>query len=319
MKQRTAPQFAAIVATAALMLSCVVASSAQEKKKPKLVLQITVDQLRGDLPHRYYSEFGEGGFRYLYENGVVYEAAFHRHANTETIVGHTTLATGADPSTHGMVGNVWLDRETGKLVYNIQDQRYPLLTMGAGVDKESEIDPTQRLATTEGRSPAPILVSTFSDELALSDAGKSKIFGISVKDRGAVSMAGHAGKAFWFSKGTGEFVTSTYYYKDYPLWVKDWNAKRIAFSYAGKSWELLHDRSTYLFGDRDDMPYETSFADYGRVFPHPFGKSDSKYFTTLLTVSPVGDDLTLSFAEALVDGEKLGQSGNTDYLSISFS
>ena len=319
MRKRTSPQGSSLLIAVALIVCTALASSAQEQKKPRLVLQITVDQLRGDLPHRYYSEFGEGGFRYLYERGVVYEAAFHRHANTETIVGHTTLATGADPSTHGMVANVWLDRETGKLVYNIQDPRYPLLTMGAGVDKESEIDPTQRIATTEGRSPAPILVSTFSDELALSNAGKSKIFGVSVKDRGAVSMAGHAGKAFWFSKKTGVFVTSTYYYKDYPLWAKDWNAKRIPFSYSGKSWELLHDRSTYLFGDRDDMPYETNFAGYGRVFPHPFGKSDGKYFTTLLTISPVGDELTLSFAEALVDGEKLGQSGNTDYLSISFS
>lgn len=319
MKKRAALQSASLLATAALILSSALPSSAQEKKKPRLVLQITVDQLRGDLPHRFYSEFGEGGFRYLYERGVVYEDAFHRHANTETIVGHTTLATGADPATHGMVANVWLDRETGKLTYNVQDPRYPLLSKGAGVDKESEIDPTQRLATSEGRSPAPIMVSTFSDELALSNAGKSRIFGVSVKDRGAIPMAGHAGKAFWFSKATGEFVTSTYYYKDYPTWVKDWNAKRIASSYAGKSWELLHDRTTYQFGDRDDMPYETNFPGYGRVFPHPFGKSDSKYFTTLLTVSPVGDDLTLSFAEALIDGEKLGQNGNTDYLSISFS
>jgi Type I phosphodiesterase / nucleotide pyrophosphatase len=306
------------LATVALILCSALPSSAQNKKKPRLVLQITVDQLRGDLPHRYYSEFGEGGFRYLYEKGVVYEAAFHRHANTETIVGHTTLSTGADPSTHGMVGNVWLDRETGKLIYNIQDSRYPLLTKNAGVDSEAEIDPTQRLATSEGRSPAPILVSTFSDELALSNAGKSKIFGISVKDRGAVSMAGHAGKAFWFSKKTGEFVTSTYYYKEYPSWVKAWNAKQIAFSYSGKSWELMHDRSAYLFGNRGDVPYETSFPGYGRVFPHPFGKSDGKYFTTLLTLSPVGDELTLSFAEAVIEGEKLGQNGSTDYLSISF-
>ena len=319
MKKCAALQYSSVLATVALILLSALPSSAQDKKKPRLVLQITVDQLRGDLPHRYYSEFGEGGFRYLYEKGVVYEAAFHRHANTETIVGHTTLSTGADPSIHGMVGNVWLDRETGKLVYNIQDSRYPLLTKNAGVDSEAEIDPTQRLATSEGRSPAPILVSTFSDELALSNAGKSRIFGISVKDRGAVSMAGHAGKAFWFSKKTGEFVTSTYYYKEYPSWVKAWNAKQIAFSYSGKSWELMHDRSAYLFGNRGDVPYETSFPGYGRVFPHPFGKSDSKYFTTLLTLSPVGDELALSFAEAVIEGEKLGQSGTTDYLSISFS
>ncbi len=319
MKKCAALQYSSVLATVALILFSPLPSSAQDKKKPRLVLQITVDQLRGDLPHRYYSEFGEGGFRYLYEKGVVYEAAFHRHANTETIVGHTTLSTGADPSTHGMVGNVWLDRETGKLVYNIEDSRYPLLTKNAGVDSEAEIDPTQRLATSEGRSPAPILVSTFSDELALSNAGKSKIFGISVKDRGAVSMAGHAGKAFWFSKKTGEFVTSTYYYKEYPSWVKAWNARQIAFSYSGKSWELMHDGSAYLFGNRNDPPYETSFPGYGRVFPHPFGKSDNKYFTTLLTLSPVGDELALSFAEAVIEGEKLGQSGNTDYLSISFS
>jgi len=319
MKKCVALQYSSVLVTVALILCSALPSSAEDKKKPRLVLQITVDQLRGDLPHRYYSEFGEGGFRYVYEKGVVYEAAFHRHANTETIVGHTTLATGADPSTHGMVGNVWLDRETGKLIYNIQDSRYPLLTKNAGVDSEVEIDPTQRLATSEGRSPAPILVSTFSDELALSNAGKSKIFGISVKDRGAVSMAGHAGKAFWFSKKTGEFVTSTYYYKEYPSWVKAWNAKQIAFSYSEKSWELMHDRSAYLFGNRGDVPYETSFPGYGRVFPHPFGKSDGKYFTTLLTLSPMGDELTLSFAEAVIEGEKLGQSGNTDYLSISFS
>ncbi len=142
-----------------------------------------------------------------------------------------------------------------------------MLSEGAGVDKQAEIDPTQRLATSEGRSPAPILVSTFSDELALSNAGKSKIFGVSVKDRGAIPMAGHAGKAFWFSKSTGEFVSSTYYYKEYPSWVKDWNAKRVASSYTGKSWDLMHDRSAYRFGDRDDMSYETNFPGVRTCLP----------------------------------------------------
>src|SRR5207249_11632900 len=83
---------------------------------PRLVLQITVDQLRGDLPGRYVKNMGEGGFRYLMDHGVWYTGAHHAHANTETIVGHCTLATGADPATHGMIGNVWLDRQTGKLV-----------------------------------------------------------------------------------------------------------------------------------------------------------------------------------------------------------
>ncbi|MCP4257550.1 MAG: alkaline phosphatase family protein [Planctomycetes bacterium] len=290
-----------------------------DDNKPKLVLQITVDQLRGDLPMRFKERLGKGGFRYLYEKGTVYANAHHRHANTETIVGHVTLATGADPAVHGMVANVWFDRETGKLAYNIEDDRYPLLTAGAGVDKTTEIDPTQMAAGTEGRSPSAILVSTLSDELAIHFGGRSKIFGVSVKDRGAVSLAGHAGKAFWFSKKSGEFVTSSYYYKQYPAWVADWNRKKLAYTYAGKSWDLLHDKSTYLFGDADDRPWEIDFPGYGRTFPHPFGKADGKYFTTLLTLSPVGDELTLDFAKALIENEQLGKDNIPDYLAVSFS
>ena len=96
---------------------------AQERPKPKLILQITVDQLRGDLVERYYGRLGEGGFRYLLDSGTVYSNAHHRHANNETIVGHATLATGADPSVHGMIGNVWLDRASGELTYNVEDAR----------------------------------------------------------------------------------------------------------------------------------------------------------------------------------------------------
>ena len=154
---------------------------------PRLILQITVDQLRGDLPRRYLDRMGSGGFRYLLDNGVVYESAHHAHANTETIVGHATLATGAHPSEHGMVGNSWFDRDTGQLAYNIEDARYPLLSTDADVDKATEIDPTQKAASTDGRSPAAILVSTFSDELAIHTAGQAKVFGVSVKDRGVKS------------------------------------------------------------------------------------------------------------------------------------
>ncbi|MDJ0841794.1 MAG: alkaline phosphatase family protein [Acidobacteriota bacterium] len=287
--------------------------------KPKLILQITVDQLRGDLPMRYYERLGEGGLRYLLDEGIVFSNAHHGHANTETIVGHATLATGADPAVHGMIGNVWLDRGSGELRYNVEDARYPILTEGAGVDKRTEIDPTQKAARSNGRSPAAILVSTFSDELNLHHGGRSKVFAVSVKDRGAISMAGHTGKAFWFSKKSGEFVTSSFYYDRYPPWVAEWNARKPADRYAGKSWELLHDRSTYLFGEADDRPYETALPGYGRTFPHAYGNADNKYFTTLLTLSPAGDELTLDFAKAVISNEGLGNDEIPDYLSVSFS
>ena len=309
-----------LLATLAILETGFVAQgTAQERNEPKLILQITVDQLRGDLLARYYNRLGKGGFRYLLDTGTVYSNAHHRHANTETIVGHATLATGADPSVHGMVGNVWLDRVSGELTYNVEDARYPVLGEGVGVDKKIEIDPTQKTARSDGRSPSRILVSTFSDELTLAQGGKSKVFGVSVKDRGAISMAGHTGKAFWFSKKSGEFITSSFYYDQYPEWVVDWNAGKPADKYAGTSWNLLHDQSTYLFGDADDRPYETALPGYGRTFPHPFGSREGKYFTTLLTISPAGDELTLDFAKALIQNESLGRDDKPDYLSISFS
>jgi predicted AlkP superfamily pyrophosphatase or phosphodiesterase len=286
---------------------------------PRLILQLTIDQLRGDLPWRYYDRFGDGGFRYLFENGSVYLNAHHRHANTETIVGHTTLATGADPAAHGMVANVWLDRASGVLTYNVEDARYPILTEGAGVDQTTEIDPTQRAARSDGRSPAAIQVSTFSDELKLFYGQHAKVFGVSVKDRGAISMAGHTGKAFWFSKQSGEFITSRFYYGRYPDWVTEWNSRKPADQYAGSSWELLNESPTYRFGQADDRPYETALPGFGRTFPHPFGDSGARFFTTLLTVSPAGDELTLEFTKALVDNERLGADDIPDYLAVSFS
>ena len=286
---------------------------------PKLILQITVDQLRGDQPSRYLNRMGEGGFRYLLEQGIVYKDAHHRHSNTETVVGHSTLATGADPAQHGMVANVWFDRDTGKLTYNIEDASCRILTAGADVDKSTEIDASQALASTDGRSPANIMVSTFSDELLMRSNGKAKVFAVSVKDRGAVTMAGHAGKAFWFSKASAEFITSSYYYDEYPAWVTAWNQQKKASAYAGTSWALMHDPSTYLFGAEDDQPWEMDMAGFGRTFPHAYGSDTNKNFGNYLTFSPAGDELTLDFAKMILEAEQLGKDEVTDYLAISFS
>jgi predicted AlkP superfamily pyrophosphatase or phosphodiesterase len=307
------------VLTSALAVLLVTGTFAWAGEQPKLILQITVDALRGDLPGRFKNVLGDGGFRYLMEDGIHYTNAHYQHANTETIVGHVSLATGTVPAAHGMVANVWFDRELDRLAYNVEDSRYHLLTAGAKVDQNTEIDPTQKVAKVDGRSPNNILTSTLSDEMAIHYAGRSKIFSVSVKDRGAISLAGHAGKAFWFSKASGEFVTSNYYYEQYPGWVNEWNARKPASSYAGQSWELMHPSSKYLFGDADDRDYETDLAGFGRVFPHAYGEADDQYFTTKLTLSPAGDELTLDFAKTLLDKEQLGQDEVPDYLAISFS
>ena len=287
-------------------------------EKPKLILQITVDQLRGDLPTRYYNRLGEGGLRYLLDKGVVFNNAHHAHANTETIVGHVTLATGAHPSAHGMIGNIWFDRSTGVTTYNIEDPNHKLLTEGADVDASTEIDPTQKAASSDGRSPATILTTTFSDELASLTAGKSKVFGISVKDRGAVSIASRAAKHSGFPNLLTNLLPAVITIKSIHSGWSTGTQKNCP-SNIRVSMGALHPEDTYLFGDRDDQEWEFDLAGYGRTFPHKFSTPDNKYFSTYLTVSPAGDELTVEFTKAAIDAEQIGSDDITDFLGVSFS
>jgi predicted AlkP superfamily pyrophosphatase or phosphodiesterase len=287
--------------------------------KPRLILQITVDGLRGDLLERYRHHFGKGGFRYLLDEGVVYSNAHYQHANTETIVGHATLATGAQPATHGLIGNVWYDKATGELAYNIEDPAAPLLATRKTPRESVQLDPAQKQARSDGRSPRAMLVPTFSDTLVSAGGGQVKNFAVSGKDRGAVSMAGQTGKAFWYSTDTGDFQSSSYYYETYPRWVEAWNGLRKAESNGGRSWQLLQPKDKYLWASQDDRPYEVDLKGYGRTFPHAYGEVSHPLFATRLLVSPEGDRLLMDFAKALISAEQLGQDGVTDYLSISFS
>jgi len=310
---RLVPGNVRILASAGIALACIAGgiaalasqASAADSERPRLVLQVTVDQLRGDLPLRFLDRLGSGGFRFLLEQGTHFANAHYRHANTETAVGHATLVTGADPSRHGIVANEWFDPLRGRFVYNTEDERHHLIGR----------EPRLR----QGVSPRNLLASTIGDELVVHTGGRSRVFSVSIKDRGAILPGGHAGKAFWFSKSSGEFVTSTYYYDDTPDWVVKWNAAKPTGRYAGKRWELLHDRATYVAGDMDDRPYEVDFQPLGRTFPHDLGDGSSKAFQLVLTLTPVGDELTLDFAKALIENEKVGQGEATDFLAVSFS
>jgi len=296
-----------------------IANTDQEGRDIRLVLQLTVDGLRADLLSRSSGKFAQGGFRYLMDNGAVFANAHYQHANTETIVGHATLATGAHPSVHGMTGNVWYDAEAGELAYNIEDPDSPILPVREQQQSGDQVDPSQLLARTQGRSPATLLAETFADKLLAYYAGRSKVFAISAKDRSAVALAGRGGKAFWMSTDSGDFVTSGWYYAAYPAWVAEWNAQRKAKTHAGTQWTLLNDRDSYLLAGQDDRPYETDLRGFGRTFPHRFGDGDNKLLFTQIIASPIGDALLADFAQTLVLSEKLGQGTAVDFLSVSFS
>lgn len=277
-------------------------------EKPKLILQITVDQLRGDLPQKYMKHMGSGGFRYLEKKGIWYRAAFYEHSVTQTAVGHTTLATGAYPSAHGIIANSWFDRKSGKSVYNVQDNSTHILSFNS--NKETQL-------SNNGRSPKNIISSTFSDELALFSNKKSKIFAVSVKDRGSITLAGHSGKAFWFSKKSGEFVTSSYYYDSYPSWVVEYNKHKRNNDFENKAWQMSLRSAQYMY--EDNQIGEIDYAGFGTTFPHKYGSKDDKYFNYRIASSPAGDELTLDFAKVIISSQNLGKNGVTDFLAISFS
>ncbi len=276
--------------------------------QPKLVVQITIDQLRGDMLPRFKDRFGTGGFRYLMDTGVTYTNAYYQHSTTFTAVGHATLATGGSAAQHGLAGNDWYDRATGERVYCVQDPDHPLI----GTEKSEKTKHT-------GTSPRNLTSTTIGDELVLASAGTSRVYSVSIKDRGAILPGGHLGKAFWYASSSGKFVSSTYYYDAYPAWVSTWNAADHAGKYQHVTWTLKQPRATYVYRDQDDRPSEKGYKHLQRTFPHALGNPDTKSFYKALRFTPMGDLVTLDFVKELMKQESIGQGEATDMLAVSFS
>jgi hypothetical protein len=275
------------------------------QRECRLVLQLTVDQLRGDALMKLERRF-TGGFRYLIDNGIWYTNAHYQHSTTFTAVGHAVLVTGGYPAQHGIIGNDWIDRETRQHVYCYADMNHRVLGR----------EPSMTSAT----SPRNLTGSTIADEIYVATGGKAKVFSVSIKDRAAIPCGGHLGKAFWYDKGAGEFTTSTYYYTQTPAWVQTWNTSKPADKYLGRSWQLLFPKETYLHGNEDDRACERPYGRMRRTFPHPVGDSSNrKAFYSTLRFVPFGDWLTLEFARELFEQEQLGRSNATDYFSVSLS
>ena len=268
---------------------------------PKLIVQIVVDQLRGDLLYQYKDNFSPDGFNYLLTHSINYQNAHHPHALTVTCVGHATIATGSTPSLHGIIANDWYDPLTKQVIYCTEDPQSPLLpsprSQGHG----------------KGQSPRNLMASTLSDELVLAERGRA--FGVSLKDRSAITLAGHAGKAFWFDKEQGGFITSKYYYTKYPSWVNNWNQ---GFHPKNAKWELMSPIATYRYAKVP--PIHAHFAGFNETFPHELGSPDSPTYYKYLAMSPFADAITANFAINLLRAEQLGKTANkTDYLAVSFS
>ena len=275
-------------------------------RRPKLVVGIVIDQMRWDYLARFADRFGDGGFKRLLAQGFSCDNTMINYLPAFTAVGHTCIFTGSVPAFSGIAGNDWVEQATGQRVYCTDDST--VLAVGAE-------DPSSK----DGKmSPRNLLVSTVADELMMADNFRSRVVGVSLKDRAAIIPAGHtATAAFWLDDSTGHFITSNYYMTKLPEWVDSFNGKNPVKTYMGSKWSTLYPKNTYLQSDMDDQPYEGKFkGDSTTAFPHNLDSS-YKMAKSSFRYTPGGNTLTLDFARRAIDGYQLGQGAFTDFLTIN--
>ncbi|MFH7041378.1 alkaline phosphatase family protein [Paucibacter sp. JuS9] len=296
--------------------------------RPKLVVFIVIDGLpmRQVLENR--EQFSPDGFRRFLDRGATFMDAHYAHAHTVTAAGHSVMMTGAYPQRTGIISNEWVDPETRKPVYNTQDTDYHYIGNKTG--------------PMAGTSPRMLQAETVGDVLRTADP-LSKVLGISGKDRGAILPAGHKGTAYMYMSSTGQFASSTYYMPQHPQWVEAFNAAKPADALFGQTWAPLlpdkcEDGSTrrqpvaggpiyacdaYARSAADGQPFQSAEGSVnGNRLPAVLGQQLSgpgPDFYKLILPTPYGDQLTLAFARAAVEGEGLGQDDHPDILSVSLS
>jgi hypothetical protein len=166
-----------------------------------------------------------------------------------------------------------------------------------------------------------MLVTTVTDELGSRTNFRSKVIGISFKDRGAILPAGHsANAAYWYDPATGNFISSTYYMKNLPQWVTDFNNKKYPDQYFKNGWNTLYPLNTYVQSTADEQPWEGKpFGDDQKGFPYKLDQFIGSTNYNTLTATPFGNTLTKQMAIAATGAEQLGKDSITDFLAISFS
>lgn len=269
---------------------------------PKLVLVISVDQLRADYMDRFRRHFGAGGFNLFLERGARFAQGRYEHSTTSTCPGHAVILTGSYADVNGIVGNDWYDAGRGAEEYCSADRDVRLI----GSD-------------LEGRSPRNLIGATVGDEMKVQTGGSARVITVSMKDRSAIMLGGHlADAAYWIEDTL--FVTSTYYRDEMPAWAREFNRSGAITDYRGTRWERLLPAAAYDAVGPDSVPAEEDDAG-GRTFPHVIGSAGGSHtaFVEAFDQSPFGNEVVADFAMRAISAEQLGQDSVTDLIGVSFS
>jgi arylsulfatase A-like enzyme len=251
--------------------------------RPKLIVVITVDQLRPDYFDRWKSQL-TGGLFQLVNEGAVFADGYQDHAVTETAPGHSTILSGLWPAHTGIIRNS----------QGVQDSTAPLLGVNG-----------------PGASPRRVRGTSLFDWLKAVDP-TARALSVSRKDRGAILPIGHAKEQiYWYQSGL--FTTSRYYADSLPSWVQGFNARRLPFKAANATWALLLPDSAYK--EDDNEAWENGGRDV--LFPHRL-PADSVRAASAVAGTPILDSLTLLFALDGLEALRLGRRG-TDIVAVSLS
>ncbi len=230
----------------ALLASAGCAEAQTILASPKLVVNITIDQLRHDYLEAFAPLYGEDGFKRLLKDGKIYTNVSYPFAPIDRASAVATLATGTTPYYNGIVATQWLNKETLRPTYCVEDKNYN----GVYTDDKS--------------SPSNMGTSTIGDELKIASDGNALVFGIAPFRDAAILSAGHAANgAFWIDDRTGQWCTSEYYYKREPDWVKSVNEVYSATHAALKTWEPYNTKSgvfSYFLGGGIHNSFRHMFA-----------------------------------------------------------
>jgi hypothetical protein len=273
--------------------------------KPKLIIGLVVDQMRWDYLYRYESKYTANGFKKLLAQGYSCENTQIPYVPTYTAPGHTCIYTGTVPAINGIIANNWYNKNIEKSIYCTDDARYTSVGDSSVAGK---------------MSPVNMLTTSICDELKLATNFKSKTIGIAIKDRGAILPAGHsADGAYWYSGTSGRWITSSYYRKELPSWVKASNDSLAKNGKMNDTWKTIFELEKYHESTEDNVVWESPYKNEDKpVFVHNI-KTLLDASPDILKALPYGNKMTLDFAKNAIRGEELGKDNITDFLTVSLS
>lgn len=294
--------------SSSLLISCTASKRSEiSAEKPKLVVFISIDQWHSDLLKRY-KEHYTGGFKTIWDDSRLYTNAYHDHAATLTGPGHSVLLTGVYPSKTGITGNYFYDRSQNEEMYCVADSKSQVLGMNGALDDE------------EGVSPRNLLVPTLGD-LLKSQSPESKVFSVSGKDRSGILMAGRkADGVFWYDKGIGQLVTSSFYTDKLPTFIETFNRTHPIQRYNPGAWRRSKPESFYLEHSRQDL-FPGEYLKENKNFPYQLAPqtADDTSFYSAVSRTPFADQYILDASRYIIDSQSLGKDSTPDLISIGLS